>query len=50
MVDNGWSGNLLSEYEGPLAFGAIDNPKDAMDQIPDQLRRHHIMLRNILGY
>ena len=50
MVDNGWSGNLVSEYEGPLAFGAVNDPAGAMDGIPDQIRRHHIMLRNILGY
>lgn len=53
MIDNGWSGNLVSEYEGELRFTAEDSPQNyarAMDEIPDQLRRHQIMLRNILGY
>ena len=52
MVDNGWSGNLLSEYEGPLLF-ASDTPEGfgrMMEGIPDQVRRHQIMLHNILGY
>lgn len=53
MVDNGWSGNLLSEYEGAYAFQAKGNSEAfgrAMDGIPDQVRRHQIMLHNILGY
>ena len=53
MIDNGWSGNLLSEYEGPYAFGAansIEGFAKATVGIPDQVRRHQIMLRNILGY
>jgi len=53
MIDNGWSGNLVSEYEGPYVFKAMDSPADfgiASVQIPDQVRRHQIMLRSILGY
>ena len=50
MVDNGWSGYLLSEYEGPYAFNAIRDPAAALKEIPDQVRRHHIMLHNLLGY
>ena len=53
MVDNGWSGHLLSEYEGPYRFNAEQSPENfgrAMDGIPDQVRRHQIMMRNILGY
>ena len=53
MVDNGWNGNLVSEYEGPLAMEAAFNPAAAaraMTEIPEQIRRHQIMLRNILGY
>jgi hypothetical protein len=53
MIDNGWSGNLLSEYEGPYRFHAENSAEDfgkSMEAIPDQVRRHQIMLRNILGY
>lgn len=53
MVDNGWSGNLLSEFEGPQRYNAEWGPEyfgHAMDEIPEQVRRHQIMLRNILGY
>ena len=42
MVDHGWSGNLVSEYEGP--------GRDDVTYLSDQLRRHHIMMQNILGY
>lgn len=42
MVDNGWSGNLVSEYEGPR--------RDEPEYLGDQLRRQHIMMRRILGY
>ena len=53
MVDNGWSGDLLSEYEGAIRFHAEEGPQQfgqAMVEIPEQVRRHQIMLRNILGY
>ena len=53
MVDNGWSGDILSEYEGYIRFNAeksTANYARAMDEIPEQVRRHQIMLRNILGY
>lgn len=42
LVDNGWSGNLVSEYEGPR--------KDDFDFVAEQLRRQHIMMKRILGY
>ncbi len=42
IVDAGWSGNLVSEYEGP----GRDDPA----YLGDQLRRHHIMMQSILGY
>lgn len=42
MVENGWSGNLISEYEGPR--------RDDPAFLGDQLRRHHIMMSRILGY
>lgn len=42
LVDNGWGGCLISEYEGPR--------KDEPDFVYDQLRRHHIMMKRILGY
>ena len=53
MIDNGWSGDLLSEYEGPIRFFAeesYENLGKAMEIIPDQIRRHQIMMKNILGY
>ncbi len=42
MVSNGWSGFLLSEYEGPQ--------RDDFSFLSDQLRRQHIMMSRILGY
>ncbi len=42
MVEQGWSGNLVSEYEGP---GREDG-----EFVSDQLRRHHILMNRILGY
>ena len=53
MIDNGWSGDILSEYEGAIRFHAEEGPMQygqAMVEIPEQVRRHQIMLRNILGY
>ena len=53
MVDNGWSGDLLSEYEGPARYGSEKDAKrfgNALIEVPDQVRRHQIMMRNILGY
>ena len=42
MIDNGWDGYLLSEYEG--------KNKDNMFHVQTQLRRHHVMLKNLIGY
>jgi len=42
MVDNGWNGDLVSEYEGP--------GREDPEYLSDQLRRHHIMMKRILGY
>lgn len=53
MLENGWSGHLLSEYEGPIRFTAEKGPEffaQAMVEIPDQVRRHQIMMKNLLGY
>ena len=53
MIDNGWSGDILSEFEGPIRFFAEESPENfgrAMVEIPEQVRRHQILLRNILGY
>ena len=41
MQDHGWNGYLLSEYEGPH--------KEDYNHCMDQVKRHHIMLKNILG-
>lgn len=53
MIDNGWNGDILSEYEGAIRFHAEEGPQQygqAMVEIPEQVRRHQIMLRNLLGY
>ena len=53
MVKNGWNGYLLSEFEGTIRFKAEQGPEyfgRAMDEVPDQVRRHQIMMRNLLGY
>jgi hypothetical protein len=42
IVDQGWNGNLVSEYEGPK--------RDDPGYLGDQLRRHHILMQRILGY
>ena len=42
MLDHGWDGFLVSEYEGP--------GRDNFEFLSDQLRRHHIMMSRILGY
>jgi sugar phosphate isomerase/epimerase len=42
MVDNGWNGNLVAEYEGPL--------RDDRAYLGEQLRRHQLMMKRILGY
>ena len=43
LVDNGWDGYLLSEYEGSDKYGQGY-------EVSHQLRKHHIMMKNILGY
>ena len=53
MIDNGWSGDLLSEYEGPARYGSEKDALrfgNALLEVPDQIRRHQIMMRNLLGY
>jgi sugar phosphate isomerase/epimerase len=42
MFDYGWSGPMVSEYEGPR--------RDEYEFLGDQLRRHHILLKNMLGH
>ena len=42
MIDNGWNGNLVAEYEGPL--------RDDRAYLGEQLRRHQLMMKRILGY
>ena len=39
---HGWEGYLLSEYEG--------ENKDMPGYVSHELRKHHIMMKNILGY
>ena len=43
LVDNNWDGYLLSEYEGTDKY-------DEGYEVTHQLRKHHIMMKNILGY
>lgn len=53
MVDNGWSGDLLSEFEGAIRYSCETSPElfgRATVEIPEQVRRHQILLRNLLGY
>ncbi|MCC6263112.1 MAG: hypothetical protein IT169_06005 [Bryobacterales bacterium] len=42
MVDHGWNGDLVSEYEGPKRTDRA--------HVSDQLRRQHLMMKRILGY
>lgn len=41
LMEQGWDGYMLSEYEGP--------GKDQPGFVSEQLRRQHIMMRRILG-
>jgi hypothetical protein len=41
MIDHKWDGYLLSEYEGPS--------KDVPGYAAEQTRRHHVMLKKLLG-
>ena len=43
FVDHEWDGYLLSEYEGSDKYGQGY-------EVSHQLRKHHIMMKNILGY
>ena len=42
MKDHSWDGYLLSEYEG--------RGKQDTHVVAEQLRRHHIMMKRVLGY
>lgn len=42
LKNQGWEGYLLSEYEG--------EKKDVPGYVSHELRKHHIMMKNILGY
>lgn len=41
LVEHGWDGYMLSEYEG--------EGKDVMGHTSDQLRRQHVMMKRLLG-
>ncbi len=41
LMDQGWDGYLISEYEG--------KPRNVIGQTSQQLRRHHYMMKQILG-
>lgn len=41
LIDNEWAGYLISEYEGPHA--------DDTEFVSDQVKRHQLMLKNLLG-
>ena len=43
LRDHKWNGYLLSEYEGADKY-------DQGYEVGQTLRRHHIMMKNILGY
>ena len=42
LIRHGWEGYLLSEYEGER--------KDEPGYVSQELRKHHIMMKRILGY
>lgn len=42
LVDHGWEGYLLSEYEG--------EKKDVPGFVSQELRKQHVMMKRILGY
>ena len=42
LKDQGWEGYLLSEYEG--------EKKDVPGYVSHELRKHHVMLKRMLGY
>lgn len=42
LKDHGWDGYLLSEYEGADKY-------DPGYEVGQMLRRHHILMKNILG-
>jgi sugar phosphate isomerase/epimerase len=42
LKEHGWNGYLLSEYEG--------KNKDVPGYVTTQLRRHHVMLKRLLGH
>ena len=41
MIEHGWDGYLLSEYEGPK--------KTDINHCITQVRRHQLFMKNILG-
>ncbi|MBR2123340.1 MAG: TIM barrel protein [Lachnospiraceae bacterium] len=41
MIEHGWDGYLLSEYEGPH--------KEDINHCIEQVRRHHVFMKKILG-
>jgi len=41
LIDHEWNGYLISEYEGPN--------RDVPGYTSDQLRRHHVMMKRLLG-
>ena len=43
LRDHGYNGYLLSEYEGADKY-------DPGYEVGQTLRKHHIMMKNILGY
>ena len=43
LKEHGYNGYLLSEYEGADKY-------DQGYEVGQTLRRHHIMMKNILGY
>ena len=42
LVEQGWEGYLLSEYEG--------ENKDVPGFVSQELRKQHVMMKRILGY
>lgn len=47
IKESGWDGYISSEYEGQRIYHAQDCPYEA-DEI-EQVRRHHVLLKNLIG-
>ena len=47
MKEMDWSGCIATEFEGQRAYHGIECPYEE-DEV-EQVRRHHVLLRKLLG-